>query len=132
MEEAIFSRLVDPRGVACRLCHEDRFAPQARHHYTGAISAPVPESLVREGAAPPGGLEGPLDCRTCHLAHGTGASDLLVNGREGPCKACHGRRDHAWDPLEGLLTIPEEKHTFLSKSAVEKQKAEVWDKRRFR
>jgi hypothetical protein len=41
-------------------------------------------------------------------------------------------RDHAWDPLEGLLMIPEEKHTFLSRAAVEKQKGEVWEKRKFR
>jgi hypothetical protein len=41
-------------------------------------------------------------------------------------------REHAWDPLEGLLMIPEEKHTFLSRSAVEKGKKEEWEKRRFR
>jgi len=41
-------------------------------------------------------------------------------------------RDHAWDPLEGLLMVPEEKHTFLSKSAVDKGKREEWEKRKFR
>ncbi len=41
-------------------------------------------------------------------------------------------REHAWDPLEGLLMIPEEKHTFLSRSAVEKNKLEIWEKRKFR
>lgn len=41
-------------------------------------------------------------------------------------------RDHAWDPLEGLLTIPEEKHTFLSKAAVDKGKREEWEKRKYR
>ncbi len=41
-------------------------------------------------------------------------------------------RDHAWDPLEGVLEIPEEKHTFLSKVAVEKGKREEWEKRKLR
>jgi sugar phosphate isomerase/epimerase len=41
-------------------------------------------------------------------------------------------RNHAWDPLEGLLLIPEEKHTFLSKAAVEKGKAQEWEKRKYR
>ena len=41
-------------------------------------------------------------------------------------------REHAWDPLEGLLSVPEEKHTFLGKSAVDKGKAQEWEKRKFR
>lgn len=41
-------------------------------------------------------------------------------------------RDHARDPLEGVLGIPEEKHTFLSGAAVAKQKAQEWEKRKYR
>ncbi|MEM7819875.1 MAG: hypothetical protein QXD48_03545 [Candidatus Aenigmatarchaeota archaeon] len=41
-------------------------------------------------------------------------------------------RDHAWDPLEGVLMIPEEKHTFLSRAAVEKGKGQEWEKRKYR
>ena len=41
-------------------------------------------------------------------------------------------RNHAWDPLEGLIMIPEEKHTFFSKAAVDKGKREEWEKRKFR
>ncbi len=41
-------------------------------------------------------------------------------------------REHAWDPLEGVLSVPEEKHSFLSRAAVEKQKAQEWEKRKFR
>lgn len=41
-------------------------------------------------------------------------------------------REHAWDPLEGVLMIPEEKHGFLGKSAVDKGKAKEWEKGRFR
>lgn len=41
-------------------------------------------------------------------------------------------REHAWDPLEGLLSVPEEKHGFLSKSAVDKGKGQEWEKRKFR
>ena len=41
-------------------------------------------------------------------------------------------REHAWDPLEGLLSVPEEKHGFLSKTAVEKGKGQEWEKRKFR
>ncbi|MFH1631223.1 MAG: hypothetical protein ABIA21_03325 [Candidatus Aenigmatarchaeota archaeon] len=41
-------------------------------------------------------------------------------------------RDHAWDPLVGMLSIPEETHTFFSKAAVEKGKAEEWKKGKFR
>jgi hypothetical protein len=41
-------------------------------------------------------------------------------------------RDHAWDPLEGLLMQPEEKHGFFSRGAVEKGKGEIWEKRKWR
>jgi len=41
-------------------------------------------------------------------------------------------KDHAWDPLEGVLMVPEEKHTFLSGKAVEKGKGQEWEKRRYR
>ena len=41
-------------------------------------------------------------------------------------------RDHAWDPLEGVLSVPEERHGHFSKAAVEKQKGEVWEKRKYR
>lgn len=41
-------------------------------------------------------------------------------------------RDHAWDPLKGLVIIPEEEHTFLSRAAVEKGKAEEWKRAKFR
>ena len=41
-------------------------------------------------------------------------------------------REHAWDPIEGLLSVPEEKHTFLSKAALDKGKAQEWEKRKFR
>jgi hypothetical protein len=41
-------------------------------------------------------------------------------------------REHFMDPMQDLFTIPEESHTFLSKAAVEKQKGEVFSKRRFR
>ncbi len=41
-------------------------------------------------------------------------------------------KEHAWDPLEGLLSVSEEKHTFLSKSALEKGKAQEWEKRKYR
>ncbi len=40
--------------------------------------------------------------------------------------------DHAWDPLEGVLSIPEEKHGHFSKASVEKGKGEVWEKRKYR
>ncbi len=41
-------------------------------------------------------------------------------------------RDHAWDPLKGLIILPEEEHGFLSKAAVEKGKAEEWKRAKFR
>lgn len=41
-------------------------------------------------------------------------------------------RDHAWDPLEGVLSVPEERHGHFSKAAVDKQKGEVWEKRKYR
>ena len=41
-------------------------------------------------------------------------------------------RDHAWDPLEGLLKIPEEKHTFFGSGAVADGKQREWDRARFR
>ncbi|MCX6815793.1 MAG: hypothetical protein NT120_02995 [Candidatus Aenigmarchaeota archaeon] len=41
-------------------------------------------------------------------------------------------KEHAWDPLEGVLSIPEEKHTFLSGAAIAKNKGQEWEKRKFR
>jgi len=41
-------------------------------------------------------------------------------------------RDHAWDPLEGLLKLSEEKHTFLGKAAVEGGKSKEWERGRHR
>jgi sugar phosphate isomerase/epimerase len=41
-------------------------------------------------------------------------------------------RDHAQDPLEGLLSVPEEKHTFLSGVMVQRQKGQEWEKRKHR
>ncbi len=37
-------------------------------------------------------------------------------------------RLHAYDPLRGLLTLPEEQYTFFGKAAVEKGKREEWRK----
>src|SRR3989344_993991 len=41
-------------------------------------------------------------------------------------------REHAWDPLKGLLQLPEEEHGVYSKAAVEKGKAEEWKKEKLR
>ncbi len=41
-------------------------------------------------------------------------------------------REHAYDPLRGMLSIPEEEHTALSSHAVEKGKGAEWRKERFR
>lgn len=41
-------------------------------------------------------------------------------------------REHAFDPTEGLLSVPEEKHTFLGRNAVDKGKAQEWEKRKYR
>ena len=41
-------------------------------------------------------------------------------------------REHAFDPIKGMLAIPEEEYTFLSKAAIEKGKAEAWKKEKYR
>jgi hypothetical protein len=41
-------------------------------------------------------------------------------------------REHAFDPLRGLIAVPEETHTFLGRAAVEKGKAEEWRRERYR
>ncbi len=41
-------------------------------------------------------------------------------------------REHAYDPLEGVLMIPEESHTLLSSAAKEKGKLAEWARERFR
>ena len=41
-------------------------------------------------------------------------------------------REHALDPLKGMLSVPEEEYTFLSKAATDKGKAELWKKERFK
>ncbi|MEM5879234.1 MAG: hypothetical protein QXU74_01950 [Candidatus Aenigmatarchaeota archaeon] len=41
-------------------------------------------------------------------------------------------REHAFDPLRGLVVVPEETHGFLGKAAVERGKAEEWRRERFR
>jgi len=41
-------------------------------------------------------------------------------------------REHAFDPLKGLITAPEEEHGFLGRAAVEKGKVEEWKKEKYR
>jgi endonuclease IV len=41
-------------------------------------------------------------------------------------------KEHALEPLRGMLAIQEEEFTFLSKAAVEKGKAEEWRKEKYR
>ncbi|MBI2583895.1 MAG: hypothetical protein HYW25_04465 [Candidatus Aenigmarchaeota archaeon] len=41
-------------------------------------------------------------------------------------------RNHAFDPLQGMLMIPEESHTFLGGHARERGKLEEWKKEQFR
>ena len=41
-------------------------------------------------------------------------------------------REHAMDPLKGLLLVPEEEYTFLSSEAVKKGKGEEWKKERYK
>jgi len=41
-------------------------------------------------------------------------------------------REHALDPIRGLLTIPEERHSFLSRAAIEKGKGNEWETEKYR
>jgi len=41
-------------------------------------------------------------------------------------------KEHAFDPIKGMLLVPEEEYTFLSKAAIEKGKAEAWKKEKYR
>ena len=41
-------------------------------------------------------------------------------------------REHAFDPLKGLLSVEEEEHTFLGSQAVRKGKGEEWKRRKYR
>ncbi len=41
-------------------------------------------------------------------------------------------REHAWDPLKGLIVVPEEEHGFLGRAVAEKGKLEEWRKERYR
>ncbi|MBR9682288.1 MAG: hypothetical protein GOV02_01310, partial [Candidatus Aenigmarchaeota archaeon] len=41
-------------------------------------------------------------------------------------------RDHVFDPIKGLLSVPEEEYTFLSKAAADKGKAEIWKKEQYK
>ncbi len=74
-----------------------------------------------------------------YLEKGTDPKDLPLEfyGVSEENKAVFAReltaiREHAWDPIEGLLSVSEEKHTFLSKSALEKGKGQEWEKRKYR
>jgi hypothetical protein len=40
--------------------------------------------------------------------------------------------EHAFDPLKGLLMVPEEEHGFLGRAAVEKGKVEEWRKEKYK
>lgn len=41
-------------------------------------------------------------------------------------------REHAFDPLEGMLMVPEEKHTFLSRTAFERGKPTEWEREKYK
>jgi hypothetical protein len=40
--------------------------------------------------------------------------------------------EHAFEPLKGMLQVPEEEHGFLGKSSIEKGKGEEWRKEKYR
>ncbi|NOZ81686.1 MAG: hypothetical protein GXO63_00865 [Candidatus Micrarchaeota archaeon] len=40
--------------------------------------------------------------------------------------------EHAYEPLKGLLSVPEEEHTFLSGAAKDRMKLEEWRKEKYR
>jgi hypothetical protein len=40
--------------------------------------------------------------------------------------------EHAFEPLKGMLQVPEEEHGFLGKTAIEKGKGEEWRKEKYR
>lgn len=41
-------------------------------------------------------------------------------------------REHALDPMRGLITVPEEEHGFFGKAAIEKGKGEEWKKEKYK
>jgi hypothetical protein len=41
-------------------------------------------------------------------------------------------REHAYDPLKGMIVFPEEEHGTLGRAAVEKGKVEEWKKEKYR
>jgi len=41
-------------------------------------------------------------------------------------------REHAYDPLKGLISAPEEEHGFLGRAAIEKGKGEEWRKEKYK
>lgn len=41
-------------------------------------------------------------------------------------------REHALDPMKGLITVPEEEHGFFGKAAIEKGKGEEWKKEKYK
>ncbi len=41
-------------------------------------------------------------------------------------------REHALDPMRGLITVPEEEHGFFGRSAIEKGKGEEWKKEKYK
>lgn len=40
--------------------------------------------------------------------------------------------EHAFEPLKGMLQVPEEEHGFLGKTVIEKGKGEEWRKEKYR
>jgi len=40
--------------------------------------------------------------------------------------------EHAFDPLKGMLQVPEEEHGILGKASIEKGKGEEWRKEKYR
>jgi len=41
-------------------------------------------------------------------------------------------REHVFDPIKGMLTVPEAEYTTLSKAAAEKGKSEIWKKEQYK
>ncbi|MBW1881556.1 MAG: hypothetical protein JRJ84_24625, partial [Deltaproteobacteria bacterium] len=87
----LFLRAPNEDSAACRACHgEMDGGVEAGSHPVGDFDRGVPESLVAHGAKT--GLSGGrILCETCHTAHGSTHSALLVEnaGDSTLCVTCH-------------------------------------------
>jgi predicted CXXCH cytochrome family protein len=116
--DTIFMRTSNRDSAMCRMCHPlSDGGMAAGNHPIGKSERAVPPRLIARGGAMGGSEETQMICQTCHTAHGSPYSGMLVlnGGDSGLCLVCHSDKAIFDDqggrkPFHAIGVVPETAH----------------------